>query len=115
MAYYRYEFIPKNGDKDKHLGILTELEAIFDDLWGVPGWGYIEDGLKAPDCDMENTISYFTEKGNRRFRKGLRELCKAINNSGKGTTERIVIETIDPETILYKDQYQVILRRQLLK
>lgn len=100
--FYRYEFV-----KDNHrIGILTGLDEYFslDEICSV--CGIFEMSLKAPDINMSNTKSYFTEKGNRKFRKMIRNIKKIAETKGI-ITECIAKETLD--NIVYADEYQVVI------
>ena len=118
--FYRYEFIPKDGKYDRHLGILTGVDLLFRSNSDIIKGNYdniinqlfeFEKSLPGPSCDMENTISYFTQKGNRKFHKAINRLCIAINETGVAKTRRIEIDNLDNMEIIYQDKYQVIVKR----
>lgn len=109
--YYRYECIMKD-QPDIHQGILTIIDDIFPDRDILYyGWPF-ERYLHAADCTMSDTISYFTEKGNRKLNKAIRALCKAIEATGKATTRKIILDKLDESMVLYRDKYQVVLLRE---
>ena len=102
---YRYEI----QSKDKLVGILTGLDDFFtvDEILSL-GW-FFEVKLNAPDIDMCNTKSYFTEKGNRKFRKAIRNISKLAELKGL----RVVCTNINKEdldNIVYEDVNQVIVK-----
>ena len=101
--FYRYEFVKENN----RTGILTGLDEYFsiDEICNV--CGIFEMSLKAPNINMENTKSYFTENGNRKFRKMIRNIKKIAETKGI-VTECITRNNLD--NIVYKDNYQVIVK-----
>lgn len=115
--YYRYEYVPLPTDPLEHVGILTgweivELSSIGDkEFWEKMKFlAFFEDKLPRAECDMKDTISYFTQKGNRTFSKALRALIKDIESRGRKVT-RIEKSDLDESKILYRNKYQVVLRR----
>lgn len=100
--FYRYEFVKDNN----RVGILTGLDEYFtvNEICSV--CGIFEMSLKAPDIDMSNTKSYFTKKGNRKFRKMIRNIKKIAETKGI-TTECVLKQKL--ENIVYADNYQVII------
>lgn len=114
--YYRYEYAPLPTDPIEHLGILTGWEFIDvpktdDQFWDKMKFlAIFEDKLPGAECDMNDTVSYFTQKGNRKFSKALRALIKDIESHGRSVI-RIVLPDIDEAKILYRDKYQVIIKR----
>ena len=63
--------------------------------------------LDAPNIDMTNTRSWFTEKGNRKFRKMIRKIKKIAEEKNIN----VICINIDKENlknIIYEDIYQVI-------
>lgn len=109
--YYRYECIVPGSTSKLNPGILTIVDEIFTDrqIWqyAMP----FEIWLDGPTCTMSNTISYFTEKGNRKMNKAIRALCRAIDATGKAKTQCVTVKELDVDNILYQDKYQVILLR----
>lgn len=103
MQLYRYEF-RKN---DKSIGILTGLDDFFtdDEIFSV--CGIFEMKLDAPDIDMSNTKSWFTEKGNRKFRKMIRKIKKIAEEKNIEVVCKLCNKE-DLKEILYEDIYQVI-------
>lgn len=57
-----------------------------------------------------NTISYFTEKGLKHFEKSITQIQKAYIEYSDFTCE-LYEETIDKNTIIYEDEYQVITKK----
>ena len=105
MTLYRYEF-SKNGN---NIGFLTGLDDYFseEEIWSVC-WIF-EAKLDCPNFSMENTKSYFTADGNRKFRKAIRKIQK-IAESKNIDFVCIQIEKEDIEDlILYEDINQVII------
>ena len=103
MLLYRYEFV-KN---DYRVGFLTGLDDFFteDEILSC-SWAFERD-LDCPIFDMCNTKSYFTEKGNRKFRKGIRKIQKLAESKGI-VFDTIVKDSNEISDILYSDIYQVI-------
>ena len=103
MKLYRYEFIKDNY----RIGVLAGLDDFFtiDEIFSV--CGVFEMNLSCPDMDMSNTKSYFTEKGNRKFRKGIRRIQKLAESKGI-VFDSIVKDSNEISDILYSDIYQVI-------
>lgn len=100
----RYEFVINNENR---IGILVGLDELFniDEVLSL-GWIFERD-LKLPDIPMTNTKSYFTEKGNRKFRKAIREIKRvAASKNIEIVCEKIDISSLNE--ILYIDEYQVI-------
>lgn len=102
---YRYEFSKDN----KRVGILVGLDDYFtdDEIFSVC-W-FFEFNLNSPDIDMKNTKSYFTDKGNRKFRKKIREIKKIANSKGI----EVICECVDEKiinNIVYRDIHQVVVR-----
>ena len=107
MKLYRYEFQKDN----KKIGILTGLDDYFtdDEIFSV--CGIFEMRLDEPSISMQDTKSYFTEKGNRKFRKAIRKIQKIAESKNI----EVICEQIDKENledILYEDIYQVIILQQ---
>ncbi len=102
---YRYEF-EKNGVRT---GILTGLDDYFsgNEILGLC-WIF-EMKLKAPDIPMDNTRSYFTEKGHKTFRKAIRNIKKIAAEKNINVICEIKHEK-ELTNILYKDERQVIIR-----
>ena len=110
MELYRYVVL---SDKEEYahvsgLGILTALDYVFnfdDDMIIYLSSCFLDD-LPEPDCNMKNTCSYFTKKGNRKFNKAIRKLKKAIEE--KGFKVVTVYEDYENLNVLYEDRYQVV-------
>lgn len=108
MELYRYIVM---SDKEEHqsfsgYGILTSLDYIFDEDTIIDLVATFEDDLLDPDCDMHDTVSYFTKKGNRHFNKTIRQIKKALKN--KGFDVITVYEDYDNLNVVYEDKYQVV-------
>ena len=100
---YRYEFVKDNY----RIGFLTGLDDFFDELEVFSLSWVFERDLNCPDFNMENTKSYFTEKGNRKFRKKIREIQKLAES--KGIVFDIIIRKEEEiSDVLYSDNYQVV-------
>lgn len=99
--FFRYEF-EKDGKKT---GILTGLDDYFsiDEILSLGA--VFEEKLALPEISMENTRSYFTEKGNRTFRKAIRKIKKSAFERGINVTCEIKSSL---EDILWEDEKQVI-------
>ena len=99
---YRYQF-------SDNVGFLTGLEEYFSDKEILSLSWIFERDLALPNCSMNNTKSYFTENGNRKFRKAIRKIRQLAEERNIDffcvKIERKEIE----ETILYEDVYQVII------
>ena len=103
MQLYRYEFQKDN----KNIGILTGLDNFFKEDEILSVCGIFEMDLDAPNIDMTNTRSWFTEKGNRKFRKMIRKIKKIAEEKNIN----VICINIDKENlknIIYEDIYQVI-------
>lgn len=92
-----FRFIPNK--LDEHL----KLVAIF------------EDQLKAPDYELywSNTTakSYFTLKGNRKFKKAINAIKKELDEKYHWDMLCICKDiSTDDERIIYRDEYQLILK-----
>ena len=115
MKLYRYE-LKSNNDEiklDKHTGILCGVDEVFkvselpDVCW------YFEENLELPNIHLFNTISFFTEKGNRKFHKAIKELSNTYKNKNIDVI-RIEIDKEDVSDIIeYEDEYQVIITRDV--
>lgn len=116
--YYRYEYDYTIGTLNPHLGIITGWEFLEpakddDEFWDrMKHVAFFEDHLPGPDCDMTNTESWFTQKGNRKFHKAIKELVDSIVDRGNFKVIRLSAEELDESRILYRDPYQVILRKE---
>ena len=121
MKLYRYE-LKSNNDEiklDKHTGILTALEQIFekdfekdmDKLCNL--FWFFEEYLECPNIPLSNTTSFFTEKGNRKFNKAIKNLKKAY--AEKGIDVVLINEYRDniKSIIVYEDENQVIIKRDV--
>lgn len=102
---YRYEFA------HNHKGFITELDDLFgeDKAWELSF--YFDLHLERPAADLKGTMSFFTEKGNRKFSKTIKKIKKFASEKGYEVI-RIEKEEKDLE-ILYKDEYQVLALRNL--
>lgn len=100
---YRYEFNKAN----KSVGILVGMDEYFTEDEVFDCALFFEFKLECPTVDMTNTKSYFTDKGNRKFRKKIREIKKLANSKGVEVICRKVEEN-DLSNIVYKDNYQVV-------
>ena len=103
MLLYRYEFVKD----DYRVGILAGLDDFFtvEEIFSV--CGIFEMELECPTVEMSNTKSYFTEKGNRKFRKGIRRIQKLAENKGI-SFDTIILDSSKVSDILYSDNYQVV-------
>lgn len=106
--YYRYwspehnhgifltleEFLEtKIKDKDEIVSAMLQFTAIFEDKLPLPN---------------PMGICYFTEKGNRKFRKAITKIVKYLEENGI----KIICDTfedISDKTIVYTDRYQIAL------
>lgn len=108
MELYRYVVL---SDKKEHehfsgYGIFTSLDYIFNEDTIIDLTHIFLDELADPDCNMRDTVSYFTKKGNRKFSKAIRNLKKALQE--KGFNVITVYEDYDNLSIVYEDRYQVV-------
>lgn len=100
---YRYEF------KHNGIGIFIGMDDIFDSDTSFALSALFDDQLKRPCDNLKDTISYFTQKGNRKFSKAIKKIKLASAEKGY---EIIRIEKEESELIvLYKDKYQVLAKR----
>ena len=102
---YRYEFVEGNTKT----GLLVGLDDYFttDEILSVC-WIF-ELKLNSPGINMKNTKSYFTDRGNRKFRKMIRK----IRNIAKTKNLDVVCVKVSEEglnNVVYKDQYQVVIK-----
>ena len=103
MILTRYEFV-KDGYR---VGFLTGLDDFFTEDEVLSCSWVFERDLDCPNFDMCNTKSYFTEKGNRKFRKSIRKIQKLAESKGI-LFETIVKDSSEIFDILSSDIYQVI-------
>lgn len=105
---YRYEFVKD----DFRIGILTGLDYHFtmDEILSV--CGIFEMSLKCPPINMSNSKSFFTDKGNRKFRKGIRKIKEIAKTKGI-KVECIVKDMSELEDIIYSDEYQIIINNPM--
>ena len=99
--YYRYEF-----ELNNNIGILIGLDDIFDEDKALELSLYFDLNLSRPTESLEGTISYFTEKGNRKFNKAIKRIKKAALEKNVNV---IRIESDGSNLdILYEDEYQIL-------
>ena len=103
MLLYRYEFVKD----DYRIGFLTGLDDFFTDDEILAACWVFEKDLPNPCISMSNTKSYFTEKGNRKFRKKIREIQK-LAESKNIIFDTIIKDSSEVVDILYSDNYQVV-------
>lgn len=113
MKLYRYVVLTDNENYQhiSGLGILTALDYIFDfdDDLIISLTSCFQDELPDPDCNMQNTCSYFTKKGNRKFNKAIRKLKKAIESVEEKELRVVTVyEDYENLDVLYEDKYQVV-------
>lgn len=101
---YRYEI------KEKNIGFLAGLDDIINEDEIFPLVFYFETCLEGPNIDMENTKSYFTSIGNRKFSKAIRNIKKVLLE--KGYTVSCTCVSIDEikSKIVYSDKYQIVVK-----
>lgn len=102
--YYRYEY--ESGCSKPHTGILIGLDDIFDEDEAFRLSFYFDMHLERPFDILHNTVSYFTEKGNRKFNKAIREIKKAALGKGINII-RLESDGSDLD-IIYRDEYQIV-------
>lgn len=102
MTLYRYQL------KESKEGILVSLDDYFDaDTIFMLSWIF-ECKLDAAGIDMIDTISYFTQKGNRKFHKAVSKIVQAFEEKG------VVVERVEKDfnevrdRVVYQDSLQVI-------
>ena len=108
--YVRYE-VPDMAE-----GIFGALEDILmdsdDDITLLLRLtGYFEGKLTAPSRESlyAGGLCWFTQKGNRRFHKGIVSMVKELEARGYHVRRR-VLPTVDESYILYQDKYQAVLK-----
>lgn len=102
---YRYEF----KKDDYSVGVLTGLDDFFTVEEICELCWIFERDLKCPSVDMENTISFFTEKGNRKFRKAIRKIKSIADN--KNLEFCCIVKPVNSLlNIVYQDNYQIIVK-----
>lgn len=102
MTLYRYQL------KESKEGILVSLDDYFDadDIFTL-AWIF-ECKLDAANIDMSKTISYFTQKGNRKFHKAVSKIVKSFEAIGV-EVEKVEIDFEDvKDSVAYMDNLQVI-------
>lgn len=106
MTLYRYQL------QDSKVGILVALDDYFDDN-DILGLGWIfECKLDAANIDMDNTISYFTQEGNRKFHKAINRIIKRFESIGV-KIEKLEINYEDiKDNVVYSDKLQVVCLRK---
>ena len=113
MKLYRY--IISDG---RNIGILVYLDQVFDPntddgldmIWKL--CHPFEDFLKKPNIDgWPCSRFWFTEKGNRKFNKAIRKIRKEYSSMGIETQRLEMDIDSDSEEIVYRDEYQVAIRR----
>ena len=99
---YCYEIV----DGDKRQVFLTALDDYFniDEIFNLC-W-FFEDHMKRPELPMDDTLSYFTKRGNRKFHKAILAAKKAYEE--KGVKFEFVQREIKEEEVMYKDDFQII-------
>ena len=102
--YYRYEY--ESGCSRDHTGILVGLDDIFNENEALNLSWYFDIHLERPFDILSGTVSYFTEKGNRKFNKAIRKIKKAALEKGINVV-RLESDGSNLE-ILYKDEYQIV-------
>lgn len=102
--YYRYEY--ESGCSKPHTGILVGLDDIFNENEAFRLSWYFDRYLERPFDILHGTVSYFTEKGNRKFNKTIREIKKAALEKGINII-RLESDGSDLE-IMYRDEYQIV-------
>ena len=111
MTLFRYEC--EYPSLDVHTGICTcadDLPLPLDDDWNDVIF-MMEDFLPLPSISMTNTIAFFTPKGHKKIRKGVRKMAKGIASiQAKISLWHVEMDAIS-SLILYKDRYQVIADR----
>lgn len=109
--YYRYESM--FDGKYMGCGIMQGLDAL--DL-ELDEYEFLirrfNKELPLPTCFAENkgikTISYFTEKGNRFFKKDINLIKLAFVSKKFFGVRKIVKDSLPNEKIVYKDDYQIV-------
>lgn len=112
MTLYRYECEYDKLD-EPHTGFCTAA-----DYFDIPidgDWSDIifmmENFLDLPNISMENTLSFFTPKGHKKVRKGVRQMARGIAHlNAKIGLWVIEMDAVESQ-IQYKDRYQVITAR----
>lgn len=112
MTLYRYECEYYKID-EPHMGFCTAADYFdipIDDDWSDIIF-MMEDFLDLPNVPMENTLSFFTPKGHKKVRKGVRRMAKGVSH----LNAKIGLWIVDLDAVIahmqYKDRYQVILPR----
>ena len=70
---------------------------------------YFDLNLERPVTDLKGTISFFTEKGNKKFSKTIKKIKRFASEKGYEVI-RIEKEETDLD-IMYRDEYQVLALR----
>ena len=119
MKIYRYHYEASNMYEAS--GFLTRINEMLDDATDTE-WSDLfslisifGDKLIAPDSkiyqDNPSARSWFTEKGNRKFRKAISEIRRYMSDEYGYTliTETKEISSDDPG-IIYSDSLQIVLK-----
>ena len=104
ITLYRYVV----GENECKCGFLTALDDYFDLYTSFVLSAEFTERLPQPEIDMENTKSYFTQKGNRSFNKAIRNCRKAYEAKGIKFVQEVYDTELD--NIIYQDQYQIVVR-----
>lgn len=110
MILSRYEC---QDASEAHMGVCTAVEEVEIDLLhpSMRVLMMMEYAMDLPDINMKNTISFFTNKGRSKFRKGMRELAQTFHEIG----HTVNLYELDPsgldDYILYRDPLQIVFQR----
>ena len=110
---YRYEF--ESGCEYPHTGFLCGLDELFEEFNDnlFKAIGFFEDNLDCPgECFYDKTlprlVCYFTEKGNKKFRKSIKNIKEEVNKININMIKLTLDESII-DKIYYEDKYQVVI------
>lgn len=113
----RIEFLPGICEID-HTGFLTGIDEfdISDQQWNplLNIYFLFEGKLKTPPNDIfkrYDTISFFTQRGYRKFRKAIHKAAEILNTYHYPTTD--IARWISPTHIVYQDELQILIERSV--
>lgn len=118
MKLIRYSLFLDDTPQD--IGIFHALDSWFSENKIRKLLTKFDEELIIPDYNSFNLIhgkeyteSFFTEKGYQEFKKDIVKIQQAVRNLGLGFSIKQTTITISEEypSILYKDEYQVIIKK----
>lgn len=109
MRVYRFEFMRDSVKQGFLVAVTDKFENYFTVDEFFKYFGIFEVKLALPNIDMQNTKSYFTEKGYRKFRKMIKKIEKLAADKGICFLKEEMNKE-ELKDILFEDENQVIIR-----